>query len=159
MTMLIVADSSALIALATCDALELIIELYDEVNVPKAVYDEVTVSDKPQAKLLAEFLTGRVLDIDTTRFVLAVGSLGRGEIEAMTLYKTLAADYLLIDDRRARAIAEANDIRCIGVLGVLLLAKQKKNIDQISPYILALRNSPLHYGEVLLTRVLQLAGE
>lgn len=46
--MLIVADSSALVALATCDALELLAALYDDVKVPQAVFDEVTISGKLQ---------------------------------------------------------------------------------------------------------------
>ena len=70
--MLIVADSSALIALATCDG-------------------------------LGAFLTNRVVKVDTTRWVLTAGGLGRGEIEAMALYKQLTADALLIDDRPSRS--------------------------------------------------------
>lgn len=44
------------------------------------------------------------MKVDTGRWVLAAGGLGRGEIEAMALYKQLSADALLIDDRRARVI-------------------------------------------------------
>lgn len=157
--MLIVADSSALVALATCQALPLLSELFDEVIVPRAVYDEVTVTDKPQAKSLAEFLADRVVEVDTARFVLAAGGLGQGEIEAMALYKVSSADYLLIDDRRARTIAEANEIRCIGALGTLLMAKEQKRINQVSSYIQALQDSPLYYSQELLAKVLQLAGE
>jgi predicted nucleic acid-binding protein len=39
--MLIVADSSALIALATCDGLLVILQLYDDIKVPEAVYAEI----------------------------------------------------------------------------------------------------------------------
>jgi uncharacterized protein len=83
--MLIVADSSALIALATCDALPLLLEVYDDVKVPEAVYMETVSPEKPQSDILASFLTGRVVQVDTSRSVLAAGGLGRGEIEAMTL--------------------------------------------------------------------------
>ena len=157
--MLIVADSSALVALATCRALALLAELYDDVKVPPAVYDELIVAGKPQAEQLAKFLSGHVVDVDTARFVVTAGGLGQGEVEAMALYKSLAADYLLIDDRRARIIAEANEIRCIGALGVLLLAKHKNLINKVAPYIEILKQSPLHYSELLLARVLQLVDE
>lgn len=93
------------------------------------------------------------------QFVFTAGGLGRGEIEAMLLYKNLAADYLLIDDRRARAIAESNEIRCVGALGILLLAKHQNLIAQIAPFVDILRNSSLHYGPNLLEKTLQLAGE
>ena len=106
--MLIVADSSALIALATCDGLNVLLEIYNEVKVPQAVYAEVTESDKPQAAALESFLSSRVVEVDSSHWVLAAGTLGQGEIEAMALYKQLAADALLIDDHRARVIAEHN---------------------------------------------------
>lgn len=157
--MIVVADSSALVALATCNALEFLTALYEDVKVPQAVYDEVTVAGKLEADTLAQFLKERVMMVDTAQFVFAAGGLGRGEIEAMLLYKNLAADYLLIDDRRARAIAKSNDIRCVGALGILLLAKHKDLIDQITPFVEILRNSSLHYSLDLLEKVLQLAGE
>ncbi len=92
--MLIVADSSALIALATCDGLEVLLRLYDDVKVPQAVYDEVIEPEKPQAAVLQSFLSGRVVEVDTTHWVLAAGGLRQGEIEAMALYKQMSADAL-----------------------------------------------------------------
>lgn len=65
--MLVVADSSALVALATCGALNVLASLYDEVRVPQAVYDEVVVPEKPQAAVLSVFLAGRVVKVDMTR--------------------------------------------------------------------------------------------
>jgi predicted nucleic acid-binding protein len=112
--MLIVADSSALIALAVCDGLDILLRVYEDVRVPRAVFDEVTGQKKPEAAALAFFLVSRVVEVDTTNMVLAAGGLGRGEIEAMALYKQLTADALLIDDHRAREIAKHNNIHCIG---------------------------------------------
>lgn len=157
--MLIIADSSALIALATCDGLDVILRVYDDIKVPEAVYVETVAPEKPQSDALGSFLIGRVMKVDTSRWVLAAGGLGRGEIEAMALYKQLSADALLIDDHRARVIAEHNQINCIGALGLLLIAKQNGIIDEIASYIEKLRNSSIHYGDDLLNRVLKLAGE
>lgn len=157
--MLVIADSSALIALATCDVLNVLLEVYDDVKVPEAVYMETVAPEKPQSDLLGEFLVGRVLQVDTSRSVIAAGGLGRGEIEAMTLYKQLSADLLLIDDQRARIVAEHNQIQCIGALGFLLIAKQKGKLNKVAPYIQMLRNSTLYYGDDLLDSVLKLAGE
>jgi uncharacterized protein len=157
--MLIVADSSALIALATCDGLDLLLQVYDDIKVPEAVYAEIVAPEKPQSDALGSFLSGRVINVDATRWVLTAGGLGRGEIEAMALYKQLSADALLIDDHRARVIAEHNQINCIGALGLLLIAKKRGKIDQIAPYVDKLRHSSIHYGDVLLNKVLKLAGE
>jgi len=157
--MIVIADSSALIALATCSALEVLAGLYEEVYVPRSVYNEVNQGDKPHAVILSQFLQNRVIDVDKKKMLITVGGLGEGEIEAMTLYLQLGADKLLIDDRRARQVAEANQINCIGALGLLLLAKHNNFVTEITPYVEKLRHSPLHYSEVLLTRVQQLAGE
>ena len=157
--MLVIADSSALVALAISEALDMLILLYDEVKVPQGVYDEVTEPKKSQASTLATFLEGRVLPVNMERFVFNMGRLGRGELEAMALYKELRADLLLIDDRKARAIAEHNQIRCVGSLGILLLAKERGLIKSIKPSINKLRNSELYYGENLLEKVLKVAGE
>ncbi len=157
--MLVIADSSALIALATCDGLNVILQVYEDIKVPEAVYAEIVAPEKPQSDALGVFLSNRVVKVDTTRWVLAAGGLGRGEIEAMALYKELAADALLIDDHRARIIAEHNQINCIGALGLLLVAKQNGIISEVAPYVEKLRQSAIHYGDVLLDRVLKLAGE
>ena len=157
--MLIVADSSALIALATCDGLDVLLQVYDDIKVPEAVYAEIVAPEKAQSDSLGSFLSGRVVKVDASQWVLAAGGLGRGEIEAMALYKQLSADALLIDDHRARVVAEHNQINCIGALGLLLIAKQLGRIDEITPYIQKLRHSSIHYGEALLNRVLELAGE
>jgi predicted nucleic acid-binding protein len=77
----------------------------------------------------------------------------------MALYKQLSADAPLIDDRRARVIAEHNQIECIGALGLLLVAKQSGKISMLAPYVSKLRQSSLFYGDNLLDKVLKLAGE
>lgn len=157
--MLVIADSSALIAFASCDALDVLTRIHENIRVPQAVYDEVVVANKPQAGVLSMFLAGRVVSVELSRWVLSAGGLGQGELEAMALYRQLSADLLLIDDRRARAVAEHNQIACTGTLATLLLAKHRGIIHQVAPYVGKLRTSPLHYGEALFAKVLFLANE
>jgi predicted nucleic acid-binding protein len=157
--MLIVADSSALIALAVCDGLSVILKIYDDLKIPEAVYMEIVAPEKPHSDALGAFLTERVVKVDVSQWVVTAGGLGRGEIEAMALYKQLSADVLLIDDHRARVIAENNQIECIGALGLLLVAKRRGVISAVVPYVQKLRQSSIFYGDDLLDRVLNLAGE
>ena len=157
--MLIVADSSALIALAVCDGLDLILQVYDDLKIPEAVYAEIVAPEKLHSDALGSFLAERVMKVDVSRWVVTAGGLGRGEIEAMALYKQLLADVLLIDDHRARVVAEHNKIQCIGALGLLLVAKQRGKVSTIAPYVHKLRQSSIFYGDDLLNKVLKLAGE
>lgn len=66
--MLVIADSSALIALAVCDGLDIILQLYDDLKIPEAVYAETVAPEKPQSEILGAFLSERVVKVDLTRW-------------------------------------------------------------------------------------------
>jgi predicted nucleic acid-binding protein len=157
--MLIIADSSALVALALCNGLRWLDHLFDEVKVPQTVFDEVAVTGKPAASTLREYLGGKTVAVDLTNVVITSGGLGRGEIEAMALYKTLHADYLLVDDSRARKVARLNQIVITGSQGILLLAKHHGLISQVKPYLDQLQCSDIRISERLIQKTLRLAGE
>ena len=53
--MLIVADSSALIALAICDGLGLILQVYDDRKIREAVYTEIVAPESPHSDALGSF--------------------------------------------------------------------------------------------------------
>jgi predicted nucleic acid-binding protein len=52
-------------------------------------------------------------------------ALHKGEAEAITLYKEKSADFLLIDEKKGRKVAEYYDVKIIGTIGLLLKAKQE----------------------------------
>ncbi len=157
--MLIIADSSALVALALCDGLQWLDHLFDEVKVPQTVFNEVVVQGKSAADMLREYLTRKTVTVDLTNVVITSGGLGQGEMEAMALYKTLHADYLLVDDSRARKVARLNQITITGSQGMLLLAKHHGLISHVRPYLDQLRRSEIRISERLIQKILQLAGE
>ena len=85
--MILVADASALIALATCDGLPWLDALFGEVLVPEAVFREVTFADKPQAMRLNAYLQGKIRQVDMADFVYLDAYAEAGETQAMVLYK------------------------------------------------------------------------
>ena len=157
--MILVADCSALIALSTCNCLELLEQLFSSVVVPEAVYIEATQPNKHQAKQLKTYLQDKVRKVDMQNYVFLDGFADAGETEAMILYKQICADKLLIDDRRGRNVAKLNHISTIGSLGVLLIAKQKELIKEIAPFLDTLEKSELYLSKQLIATVLELAGE
>jgi uncharacterized protein len=158
--MLVIADTSALLALASCDSLFLLDALFRTVRVPSAVFRECTVADKPEAKRLKEYLRDKVIEVtDPSALVTAATGLGQGELEAMALYKRLHADFLLLDDGRARKIARLNDVEVIGSLGVLLLAKTNSLLPAIKPSIDTIQAAGIYLSEALVAEALRLAGE
>ncbi len=157
--MLLIADSSSLIALSAADSLHLLDLLYGEVKVPFSVFSEVTTPGKPESVVLCKYLEDRIIKVSAEEIIISDYTLGQGEIEAMILYKRLKADLLLIDDKRARKIAGLNDIKTIGSLGVLLEAKEKKIIPELRPAILKIYNSDVYVSSELCNYILIKSGE
>jgi len=89
--MILVADCSALIALATCDCLGLLNKLFETVVVPEAVYYEATRPNKKQATELKIYLENKVQKINMQEniFLKEKECVDTGEMDAMILYKQL----------------------------------------------------------------------
>jgi len=153
---MIIGDSSALISLSILDKLDLLEKLYDKLYVPQAVYAEVTELHKFQSVKLKSFLKDKVkvVDLKITKL-----GLGIGELEAITLYKELDADVLLIDDNRAKKYATLNDIKVIGSLGVLVKAKEKGHIESIKPLLKKLQATDIFISDKLVNTILGICGE
>jgi uncharacterized protein len=157
--MLVVVDTSALVALTACESLSLLDQLFEKVRVPQAVFSECTVPGKPGKEVLERYLHDKVEGVDLVEFAIAAVELGRGELEAMALYKRLGADRLLVDDLRARRIARLNSIAIIGSIGVLLMAKVEGHLSVVRPRLEAIRSAGIHLSEQLIAEALQVAGE
>jgi len=152
----IIGDSSALVALAVVNQLELLEKLYDNLYIPEAVFNEVTQIGKPQSDKLRQFLQRKVKQVDLTLTQLG---LGLGELEAITLYKKLDADVLLIDDNRAKKYASLNGVKVIGSLGILIKAKEKGHIEKVKPLLDEIQKSKVYISMKLIEKVLEICGE
>jgi hypothetical protein len=157
--MILVADASALIALATCDGLPWLDALFGEVLVPEAVFREVTFADKPQAMRLKTYLQGKIRQVDMADFVYLDAYADAGETQAMVLYKSAGADYLLIDDKKGRKVAQINRIKTIGSVGVLIQAKKAGLITHVKPSIDLIIASQIYMSSELINAVLAMADE
>jgi len=157
--MLIIADTSALVAIATCDGLSWLDSLFKRLLVPSAVFNEAISEGKPQAEKLRHYLADKVMDSQLEAFIIAAPGMGRGELEAMALYRKEQADRLLIDDLRARKVAQYNGIQVIGSVGILLMAKHKGLIKTIKPYLEQIQQSEVYLSHALIIQALKMAGE
>ena len=155
--MILIADSSALIALAVVDKLEVLEELFGEVYVPRAVYNEVSQKSKGESEKLAMYCQDKVLDI-TSEVNLNI-TLGSGESEAIILYKEKHADFLLCDDKKAKKFARNFGVNVIGSLGILLKAKEEKLILEMAPLMESLKVSQVFIDDKTCELVLKMAGE
>ena len=139
--MIVIADSSALVAVATYRGLDLLEKLFGNVLVPTAVSVAVCAQGKPQANVLRHYLAGKVRSVDRSQWQLQkISGLGKGELEAMALYKASAADLMLVDDLKAKKSAYINGLETMGSLGLLLLAKDEGLITEITSRVRLLQH-------------------
>ena len=158
--MIVIIDSSALVALSVCQCLPIVEQLFIEIRVPEAVFTEICVSGKPEAERLRKWLYNRVQVISLSDYhIIKADGLGRGELEAMALYLSLSADLLVVDDAHAKKVACLNGFEVMGSLGVLLLAKRRGLIYYIKPLVEILAQSNIHLSNTLIQRVLKMAFE
>ncbi|MCD4698514.1 MAG: DUF3368 domain-containing protein, partial [Bacteroidales bacterium] len=76
------------------------------------------------------------------------------ESESVILYKELQADFLLIDDKKARRIAENFGINCIGTIGLLSVARDEKIILELRPLFEIFLQNKRYYSITLLNTIL-----
>ncbi|MPM76907.1 hypothetical protein SDC9_123906 [bioreactor metagenome] len=154
----VIADAGPIISLALVNKLEILSELFDEVKIPDAVWLEVTHDEnKPFVEKIKEYFRDKVCKIKGFNELTFV--MDHGESESVVLYRELNADFLLIDDKKARDIAENLGIKCIGTLGLLSAAKDKKIIPELKPVFEELLQNKRFYAIELLNLILRQKDE
>ena len=117
--MLVVSDTSPLTALLQIGKANLLAALFGRVLIPPGVRDELLQFHSS----LPDYMETRGIENRHAADVLGQ-DLDRGEAEAIVLAEESRADYLLMDEKRGRAIAKARGLDVIGLLGVLLKARK-----------------------------------
>ncbi|MCB0636579.1 MAG: DUF3368 domain-containing protein, partial [Lewinella sp.] len=82
-----------------------------------------------------------------------------GESESIALALERDAEYLIIDEYRGRMIAETYGIRIVGVLGLLIKAKQEGLIPSVKDEVDKLLRIGFRLNKGLVTSVLRRLGE
>jgi len=122
-----VVNSTPLIALSITGRLSLLKALFDEVIIPVSVYQEVVLhgQGRPGAEEVRN--AGWILVKEPKEkwsISPALLGLGQGEMDVILLAQEVEADWVLIDEKLGRKVAETVGLRVKGTLGVLLNAYQ-----------------------------------
>ena len=130
--------------------------LYTTIVIPEGVAEELRrMKNRPieVEKLLAN-------DWVQIKEVQDRETLDKGESEAITLALELAADLILMDETAGRQIAHAKGLNVTGLLGVLIEAKQKKQIPNVKEILDRLRvDAGFWLSESLYQKVLKSVDE
>ncbi|GAP99268.1 DUF3368 domain-containing protein [Leptolyngbya sp. NIES-2104] len=157
--MIIVSDTSAIGNLAIINYLWLLQSIYGKVLIPDVVAQELSNASRSeiQAVLSLDWIeTKKIVNLAMANTLQQDQKLDPGKSCAIVLALEQQADELLMDERRGRQEAAKLGIPIIGILGVLLIAKQRQLIPQVQPILDALiqqasfRVSSALYAQILL---------
>jgi len=153
--MLVVSDTSPVSSLLQIGQAELLRDLFQTVCIPRAVHNELAKFHPT----LPEFIEVRDV-LDRSRVDLLQDSLDLGEAEAIVLAVETKAEHLLMDERRGRMAATAAGVPVIGLLGVLLLARQRSLIPSLKECIEDLQlKAGFYLSTALIQKAIEAAGE
>lgn len=161
--MIVVSDTSALSNLAIVNHLWLLEAIYQNVIIPDVVATELAAASNSTISAILKL--GWIQTQSLINFKLAdqlqqERGLDAGEANAIALAFELQADDLLIDERLGRQEAIRLGLSIIGILGILLVAKQRSLIPQVQPVMDALINQAgFRVSPQLYQRILTLAQE
>ena len=161
--LLIVADTSPLIAIAIMELFPVLDALFEKVYVPHAVVQEC-LQDLTKSKSIAikqalqqNFIIEKAVR-DTEYCQLLGEILDAGEAEAISLARELGA-IVLIDEKAGRSMARRESLACIGSLHILIKAKQTGRIKSAAPLLNRLIEHGYYLDNSLIKLVLDTCNE
>ena len=152
--MIVVSDTTPLISFLKIGHLDLLQKLFGEVQIPEAVFHELTENKKffHEAEQIKNCFFIQVVEVKEYQFVNLLRRatvLDLGESEAIILSDSIHADLLLMDEVKGREVAEEMQINIMGTIGLLMAAYQNGLITakEAEECIRILRASGRHIGE------------
>lgn len=134
----VIVNSTPLIILGKIGYLNILNQLYGEVLLPLAVYDEVVVKDDTVKKEILK--NSNWLKIGKVENKVLLNQLSRslhkGEIEVIQLALNDKNNSLVIlDDNIAKKMAKKLNLKSTGTLGVLIKAKERGFVSEVKPVL------------------------
>lgn len=145
----VIADTSCLILLDKIGELNLLRSIFGRVIVTREIAMEFG-SDLPEwvtIRRIEKLDIQNAFDLDT------------GEASAIILALELKSVLLILDDYKARKVAEKMGLNITGTLGLFLKAKQLNIISSIRPLLERIQQTNFRYSQKVFDQILTMAGE
>jgi len=155
----IVSNTTPIISLLKINRLELLQKLYEQICIPKAVYNEIEAGkSKGYYKDLSKIDWISIIEIQDKQAVKYFLDLDAGEAEAIVLATELNADLIVLDEKLGRFHAKHADLKVTGTIGILIKAKSEGLIEKIEPLLNELTDKDVWISEKLKDEILNRAG-
>lgn len=161
--MIVVSNTSPLTNLAAIGQFNLLRQLYLELHIAEAVWEELNAQGQswPGRAEVAQAHWIHRHSVQNQALVTALRrDLDAGEAESIALALEQNATVVLLDEQEGRRTAQRFGLRIIGVIGILLEAKTKSLLPAVQPCLDALRQKAGFYlSEAVYQYALQQANE
>lgn len=157
---LVISNSTVIIALSSINQLYILKELYEEIIIPREVFDELTrVQNKPGSNINEiEWIKSLSISDNKLKEYLSY-NLHKGEAETIALAEENKADLVLLDDYWGRKIAELRNLKITGTMGILVKAKKECIIEKVKPLLDQLIHKGFWISDDLYISILKESGE
>ncbi len=162
--MVIVSDTTTISNLFLIDKLWLLEKLYQKIIIPKTVFEELKRLEDGNKRNIDQIKQAKWIEVVSVKendlISILLLTLDKGEAEAIALAREIKADLLIIDELRGRKCAKQLHLTIIGLIGILLLAKQNGIIKSVKEILIELQEKAGFWisGE-LYKATMDIAGE
>jgi predicted nucleic acid-binding protein len=147
----IISDSSCLIALDNIGMISILKDLYEKIYITEEVYSEFGQSIENWIE---------IKPVENKNYLRILNQLvDLGEASTIALSLELTDNLMILDDKKARTVANNLNLKFTGLLGVILKAKQQEIIPSVSHLLSRLKSVNFRISEVIENEVLRLASE
>jgi predicted nucleic acid-binding protein len=149
--MLVVSDASPLNVLIRLGLADLLVALFKSVVIPASVAEELSrpATPKPVRDWMANAPPWVSVRVPTMPQA-ATPSRHRGERDAIQLAQELKADAILLEEDKPRAQAAKLGLRVVGTIGILELAANQGQIDDLKMVHEKLRTTDFYISDKIL---------
>lgn len=161
--MIVVANTTPLIGLASIQRFDVLNQIFGEIIIAQAVFDEIMNTGGRKKTAQHEVSTSTWLHVRSIQDRLAVevllDELDLGEAETIVLAREINADWVIMDEKKGRQKLTQMGFNKIGTLGVLIQAKEIGLLPSIKPELEKLQKNGFSLSQTVIESVLIQAGE
>ncbi len=157
--MKVVSNTTPIISLSSVGRLEILKDLYHEIILPEAVYEEIKSKEEyGYQEVEADFIKVRSVQGKKYRNLM-LNQLDAGEAETILLATEINADIVIIDESIGYKIAKNAGLNVVRTLSILLKAKKIGILSEIKPVLDEMISKGRWYSEKVYKTILRKAGE
>ncbi len=147
----IISDTSCLIVLSNIGELELLHKTYGQIITTSDVASEFGQELPNWVEIAAakDKYRQKILELQ----------LDKGEASAIALAIEIPESTIILDDYKARKLAEKLGLSITGTIGVIIKAKLRGMIPSVKPYLDKIRKTDFYISNELYDKAMEEAGE